>query len=324
VTVRLALAEARSDSSVESRSDVSTLSCAFVNNMPDGAFDATERQYIGLLEEGSPSNVIELRRYTMSGVPRGSTTSGRIAKEYLPLTSIYLDPPDILIVTGSNPIEVEIQDELYWDDLEELLTWSRKRVRSTLLSCLSAHAALTVFDDIARVRLPTKCTGVFPQDVASSRPLTDGLEPEILLPHSRWNSVPREAMEDAGYDVVIHSESTGWSVASREEDGRQLILVQGHPEYDPSSLLREYRRDAGRYVHGERDDLPFLPYHCVANEDWGPLERTHNEIINGERDPILVDHYPFDEVGARAPWSWRSMARRFYSNWLTSVEQRKD
>ncbi|MCU1364354.1 MAG: homoserine O-succinyltransferase [Acidimicrobiaceae bacterium] len=320
MTVRLATAAARHDSSVEDRRESAHLTCALVNNMPDGAFDATERQYVGLLETGSEDIALEVRRYAMSGVPRGAHTSARIAEEYLPLAGVYLDPPDVLIVTGSNPVEVHIQDEPYWDDLAELLTWSRKHVRSTLLSCLSAHAALTVFDDISRVRLPTKCTGVFAERVATTQPLAVGLEPEILLPHSRWNSVPSESLEDAGYELVIRSDATGWSVASRREEGRELVLVQGHPEYDPSSLLREYRRDAGRYVRHERDDLPFLPYRCVSPEDWGPLEDLHREIINGDRGVLHFERYPFDDVGARAPWPWRSMARRFYTNWLSSVE----
>jgi homoserine O-succinyltransferase len=295
-----------------------------VNNMPDGAFDATERQFLGLLEEGSGTDVIEVRRHTMLGVPRGEQTAARIAEEYAPFTDAYLDPPDLLIVTGSNPIESRIEDELYWNDLIELLTWARGNVGSTLLSCLSAHAALSVFDGIARVRLATKCTGVFTQHVVDDQPLTQGIESEILLPHSRWNSAPRDDLEGAGYDVIVHSEVTGWGVATREENGRQLILVQGHPEYDPASLLREYRRDAGRFVHHERDDPPCLPYHCVSEEDWGSLERTHDEIIHGERDPLLIDRYPFDEVGARAPWPWRSSATRFFTNWLTSVGRGKD
>lgn len=284
--------------------------------MPDGAFDGTERQYIGLLDEGSGSDELEVRRYTMSGVPRGVKTSARIAEQYVPLPNIYLDPPDFLIVTGSNPIQTHIQDEIYWDELFELLTWSRNHVKSTLLSCLSAHAALAVYDDIARVRLPTKCTGVFSQDVDVTHSLTTGLESEVELPHSRWNSVATEALECAGYDIVIQSTTTGWSVATRREGRHHLVLVQGHPEYDPSSLLREYRRDAGRYVRHERDDLPFLPHHCVLPEDWQSLERTHGEIIGGNRDPRLIDQYPFDEVASRAPWAWRSMATRFYSNWL--------
>ncbi|MHB8379014.1 MAG: homoserine O-acetyltransferase/O-succinyltransferase family protein [Acidimicrobiales bacterium] len=300
------------------------LTCALVNNMPDGAFDATERQYLGLIDEGSGSNVIGLRRYTMPGVPRGELTSARVAEQYFPYRDIYLDTPDFLIVTGSNPIESRIEDELYWSDLVTLLSWARERVGSVLLSCLSAHAALTVFDGAARIRLPSKCTGVFPQQVDAGEELTAGLETEILLPHSRWNSVPRAALEHAGYNVAIHSDVTGWSVASREEDGRQLVLVQGHPEYDPSSLLREYRRDAGRFVRHERDDPPYLPYHCVAPEDWAPLVRMHDEIIDGVREAFLIDEYPFDEVGARAPWPWRSMATRFYANWLTSVDHEKE
>ena len=321
MTVRLAMAH--DDSMNASRGD-GALTCALVNNMPDGAFDATERQYVGLLEAASDSDEIVLRRYTMSGVPRGDQTSARIAEEYLPLTEIYLKPADVLIVTGSNPIETNIKDELYWEDLVELLTWSQMNVKSTILSCLSAHAALTVFDDIARVRLLTKCTGVFSQQVEAGNPLTNGIDAEIVLPHSRWNSAPQEALESAGYDVLVHSNETGWGVASRWEQGRQLVLVQGHPEYDPSSLLREYRRDAWRYVHHERDDLPFLPYHCTSSDDWARLERIHSEIINGDRDPLLIETFPFDEVGLRAPWPWRSMAQRFYANWLTNVVKEGD
>ncbi|HEY5266544.1 MAG TPA: homoserine O-succinyltransferase [Acidimicrobiales bacterium] len=324
MTLRLVRAEAQRAPRKKGPAEPPSITCALVNNMPDGAFDATERQYLGLLTEGSGSVVVEVRRYTMTGVPRGPQTSKRVEEEYLALSDLYLDPPDALIITGSNPIEARIEDELYWADLVELLTWSRKRVRSILLSCLSAHAALTIFDDIPRVRLPTKCTGVFPQHVDVSRPLTRGLESETSLPHSRWNSVPRESLESVGYNVAVHSNVTGWSVASRIEHECELVLVQGHPEYDPSSLLREYRRDARRYVHHDRDDLPFLPYQCVSIEDWEQLERVHDEILNGARDPALIDQYPFDEVGARAPWPWRSMAQRLYANWLTGVGEGKD
>jgi homoserine O-succinyltransferase/O-acetyltransferase len=295
--------------------------CALVNNMPDGAFDATERQFLGILDAGSGENVLEVRRFTMGGVPRGERTTARIGEEYSPLTDIYVDPPDLLLVTGSNPIETDIRDELYWDDLVELLTWSRKYVPTTVLSCLSAHAALTVFDGIERVRLPAKCTGVFPQDVDVNHPLARGIEREILLPHSRQNSVRREAMIDAGYAIVVQSDDVGWGVASREENGRQLVLVQGHPEYDRSSLLREYHRDVARYVHHERDDLPILPLHCAAPPDWAMLEESHHNIINGQRDAALVDTYPFDEVGERAPWPWRDTAQQFYANVLANMSE---
>jgi homoserine O-succinyltransferase len=319
VTVRFAAVTAHGGFSTDSDSDSRHLTCAFVNNMPDGAFDATERQYFELLEEVSGSVVIDARRYTMAGVPRGDRTSTRIGNEYFPIADIYREAPDLLIVTGSNPIEESIEDELYWPDLVELLSWARDHVDSSLLSCLAAHAALNVFDGAARRRLSVKCTGIYSQHVDVNHPLTAGFEPEILLPHSRWNSVPRDDVERAGYVVVIHSEATGWGVASREEEGRHMVLIQAHPEYDPSSLLREYRRDAGRFVHGEREDPPILPLHCVSQEDWVSLEGMHRLIVEGRRDPDLVDQYPFDEVGARAPWPWRLVAKNLFSNWLSSV-----
>jgi homoserine O-succinyltransferase/O-acetyltransferase len=323
VTVRLAQVADHDVSFIGDADESASLTCAFVNDMPDGAFDATERQFLGLLDQGSGSDVLEVRRYALAGVPRGEETSRRIAEQYFPLTDLYLRPPDVLVVTGSNPIEAHIVDEPYWDDLEEMLTWARAHVGSMLLSCLSAHAALHVFDGIARIHLPVKCTGVFAQDVDVSHDLAAGIESEILLPHSRWNSVPQEFLEGAGYDIILGSQDTGWGVAAREENGHRVVLVQGHPEYDPSSLLREYRRDAGRYVRGERDDLPFLPYHCASTEDWPQLEQVQREIIHGKRDPHLIDGFPFDEVGDRAPWPWHSMATRFYANWLSSVGPRK-
>ncbi len=279
--------------------------------MPDGAFDATERQFLNLLDAATNDLEVEVLRYSMVGVPRAEDTARRIQSDYFTFADIYRNPSDLLIVTGSNPIEREIQDEPYWSELVEVLTWSREHVRSTLLSCLSAHAALVVFDGAERVRLSDKCTGVYAQVVDVDRPLTDGLDPDVLLPVSRWNSVNDIDLKNAGYDIFIGSMTTGWSAASRFEGGRQLVLVQGHPEYDPSSLLREYRRDAGRYVRGERSESPALPFHCVSPDDWEALERFHRDTVLSQRDVQAFDEFPFEDLGARllgpgAHWPRRS------------------
>ena len=187
-----------------------------------------------------------------------------------PYATIREGSPDLLIVTGSNPLAPRIEDEPYWEDLAALLSWGRGHVPSMLLSCLSAHAALAVFDGIERTTLDAKCTGVFPQQ-AHSHPLTAGLGPSIVLPHSRLNTVGLDEVRAAGYEVALESEAVGWSVDHQVAHGSEVVLVQGHPEYDPSSLLREYRRDARRYVRHERDDVPCLPLHCVAPDDWEQL-----------------------------------------------------
>jgi homoserine O-succinyltransferase len=293
--------------------------CAFVNNMPDGAFDATERQFLDLLETSSGAKVIEVRRYAVEGVPRGERVAARIAEMYSPTSDIYIDPPDLLIVTGSNPLEHEIRDEPYWAELSELISWSSDNVSCVVLSCLSAHAALAIFDGLERVHLASKCAGVFTQHVDVAHPLSVGLDKEILLPHSRWSTVATDEVRSAGYHIALESDDVGWSVATKDIGHSTVVLIQGHPEYDPSSLLREYRRDAGRYVRRELDVLPTLPLHCVAPDDWEQLTRLHESIVQGHRNPELVDSFPFEEVGERATWAWRSTAQTLYTNILSSV-----
>jgi homoserine O-succinyltransferase len=293
--------------------------CALVNNMPDGAFVQTERQFLDLLDVGSGDRGLDVALYAMAGVPRGEATALRIAERYRPMAELYDHPPQFVIVTGANPVERTLQAESIWEDLVRLLTWARGAVPSMLLSCLSAHAALTVFDGLERESLPSKCTGVFAQEVAAGGPLTAGLGRTVVLPHSRVSTVPAARVRAAGYDIPLESRDAGWSVATRQVDRCAVVLVQAHPEYGPTSLLREYQRDLRRFVRYERDDLPVLPRHCSAPEDAGQLDQLQQRITGGERDPALLGSFPFADIEARAPWGWRSVATRLYSNWLAGV-----
>ena len=212
-----------------------------------------------------------------------------------------------------------MQDEPYWDDLVGAAhVVARAHVASTLLSCLSAHAALTIFDGIERVRLPTKCTGVFPPARRYRPPLTTGLEAEIVLPHSRLEHRAARGARARGLQRPRSLRGDGLGRGRARRSGSPASARPGHPEYDPSSLLREYRRDAGRYVHHERDDLPFSRITACRQRTGRCSNESHHEIIEGAREPLLIDRYPFDEVGARAPWPWRTR-RTPYANWLTSV-----
>src|ERR1700735_4104124 len=296
--------------------------CALVNNMPDAAFYATERQFAGLLGAGSGNETVALTRYAMAGVPRGERIQARIAAEYRPLEEVFSDPPDLLVVTGSNPIESRIEDEAYWSDLHGLLKWSSENVQAMVLSCLSAHAALAVFDGGERTPRPAKCTGVFAQHADPTHPLVAGLYGSVVLPHSRLNAVPKETVVRAGYSVALHSEEVGGSVVTKTVAQAEVVLVQAHPEYDPSSLVREYARDVRRYAGREQDELPRLPLDCVTGPDWDRLRRLQRRILGGERDPALVAAFPFDEVSTRAPWPWRGAAQRLYANLLGTIPKR--
>jgi homoserine O-succinyltransferase/O-acetyltransferase len=290
--------------------------------MPDTAFCATERQFAALLDAGSGCETATLTRHTVAGVPRGESVRARIAAEYRPLEDLRSDPPDLLVVTGANPIESRVEDEPYWSDLCDLLRWGSENVPTMVLSCLSAHVALAVFDGIERTTLPAKCTGVFPHDADPAHPLAAGLRSPVFLPHSRLNTVPVEAVVDAGYAVALQSAEVGWSVATKKVGRSEVVLMQAHPEYDASSLVREYVRDVRRYAHRERDELPCLPTACVTGSDWDELCRLHERVVGGTRDPALAAAFPFDEITARAPWPWRGAALRLFANVLATIELR--
>jgi homoserine O-succinyltransferase/O-acetyltransferase len=298
--------------------------CALVNNMPDAAFDATERQFAGLLDAGSGCETVVVTRHAMAGVPRGERIRARIAADYRPPEDLISNPPDLLVVTGSNPIESCIEDEPYWSELCDLLRWGSENVPAMVLSCLSAHAALAVFDGVERTTLPVKCTGVFAQEADPTHPLAAGM-PEmgtVVLPHSRLNAVSAEAVAAAGYAVALQSQEVGWSVVTKTVGRSEVVLVQAHPEYDPSSLLREYVRDVRRYAGHECDEVPCLPRDCVAGQDWEGLCRLHERVVGGERDPALVTAFPFAEVAAHASWPWRGAALRLYANLLGTIPKR--
>ncbi len=293
--------------------------CALVNNMPDGAFVQTEGQFLDLLDVGSGDQDLDVRLYAMPGVPRGDATALRIAERYRPVADLYEHPPHMVIVTGANPVEPRLEDEPIWEDLTRLLTWASGAVPSMLLSCLSAHSALTVFDGLERESLPVKCTGVFVQQTRPGDPMTVGMGRSVFLPHSRVSTVSTDRVRAAGWDVPLESETVGWSVATRRVQRCDVVLVQAHPEYGPTSLLREYQRDLRRFVRHEREDLPVLPSHCAAPEDMAQLEELQRRITGGERDPALFESFPFAGVEGRAPWGWRSVATRLYANWLATV-----
>jgi len=302
--------------------DGSGWDCALVNNMPDSAFEATERQFAELLGAGSGRRPLRVRLFSLPGAPRSDAISEQIATRYSPLADLEHHVPDVLVVTGANPVESRIQDEPFWDDLAGLLSWASDHVSTMLLSCLSAHAALTVFDSIERLPLATKCTGVFSQTSDPASSLATDLGRTVRLPHSRWNDVPVTAMRSAGYDLPICSEEVGWSVATRKVNRSWVVLMQAHLEYGATNLLREYERDARRYVLGERDAFPVLPQRCVARHDWGELARLHQRILDGERDPALIESFPFRAIGNRARRTWRKTATQIYANWLASVPTR--
>ncbi|HTZ07892.1 MAG TPA: homoserine O-succinyltransferase, partial [Acidimicrobiales bacterium] len=239
-------------------SSVPVLRIGIVNNMPDAAFHDTNRQLVALLRQAAGALPLDIAGYLLPDVPRHPSTVATASLPTHPFEALAEAPPHALIVTGLAPGCTQISAEPFWPQLSGLVRWAADHVPSTLLSCLAAHAAAVALHGIARVRLPAKASGVFPHAVLRAHPLARHLGPTVAFPHSRFNGVPAPALAARGYEIVVGS-GDDWSVACRRRHGRELVLLQGHPEYAPSTLLREYRRDVAEHLRGDGGGYPGLP-----------------------------------------------------------------
>ena len=183
--------------------ELEPITVALVNNMPDSAFVDTENQF--RLASAAPTGArVELELYTITEIPRSEQIASVIQSRYRGLDELWSNPPDALIVTGTEPTQVRMVYEPYWPYMARLLEWAAGAVPTVLLSCLASHASVLLFDGIERVPLPQKCSGVF-RGVVTDRhsPLARGLADEVPVPHSRVNEIPEDVLVDAGYRVVV-------------------------------------------------------------------------------------------------------------------------
>src|SRR6516225_5837679 len=132
------------------------ITVGLVNNMPDSAFLDTENQFRGAAL-GANGAGIDFELYTIKEMQRSEKVAALIEERYHGLDELWTRPPDALIVTGTEPTQVQMRFEPYWPYLARLLEWAAERVPTTLLSCLASHASILLFDGIDRVPRPIKC-----------------------------------------------------------------------------------------------------------------------------------------------------------------------
>jgi homoserine O-succinyltransferase/O-acetyltransferase len=250
------------------RTSETELTIALINNMPDSALKATERQFMRLVQGAAGKQRVRFHYFALPSVARSKQAKEHIDKDYTAIAELEGLQVDGLIVTGAEPIAPTLPEERYWREFTELIDWARTNTRSTIWSCLAAHAAVLHLDGIERRRLPQKCSGVYECAKAHVDWLTGDLPPSIRVSHSRLNEVREEDLLARGYRILTHSREAGVDIFTRDFDSR-FIFFQGHPEYDALSLQREYMRDIARYLAGERETYPAIPasYFDATTED---------------------------------------------------------
>jgi homoserine O-succinyltransferase len=142
------------------------------------------------------------------------------------------------------------------------------------------------------------------------------------VPHSRWNGLPKGALAACGYDVLTQAAAIGADLFVKET-GSLFVFLQGHPEYDASTLLREYRRDVTRFLRRERETYPAQPQRYFDQVSTEALEAFRLRAI-ASRSPQLMESFPATTLSEPLVSAWRAYALRFYRNWLADISARRE
>ena len=289
-----------------------------LNNMPDAALHATEQQFSHLLTAAAGQRPVRLRFFALPDMRRGEHTLTYMNAFYGGPAEMFEAGLDGLIVTGAEPKTDDLTDEPYWGRLCEVIDWARTGVHASYWSCLAAHAAVQRLDGVRRVRLASKCSGVFESHRVDDDLLLSRLRTPILTPHSRLNGLEEAELIAHGYKILTRSPEAGVDLFARRVPSL-MVFSQGHPEYDADTLLREYCRDAGRYLCGKRNDQPTPPANYLNLRTQSALAAASRR----RRDPAVMARYNAIAATARPRKAWRSSAVGLFRNWLGQIAAAK-
>ena len=288
-----------------------------VNNMPDAALARTERQFAQLFASAAPDEVVRFSFFSLEGIERSKIGQTHLEENaYHSTGELPGVGLDAVIITGTEPKCPALEDEPYWPALAQLFDWLDRDGPPAMFSCLAAHAAVQHFDGMRRQRLSAKCFGMFSHVKAASSRLTEMLAPELYVAHSRWNEISASALTDCGYRILTIAPAAGVDVFVRERRNTSLFF-QGHPEYDPAALGREYQRDVRRFLTGKRDTYPPLPKNYFGSAERGLLEQFAVRAARARNENIM-EEFPAG-VCRGTPTSWQSPAASIIAAWLDQI-----
>jgi homoserine O-succinyltransferase/O-acetyltransferase len=157
---------------------------------------------------------------------------------------------------------------------------------------------------------------------ASDHRLTAGLSPHLHMPHSRWNSVAEEELTASGYSVLTRTADAGVDTFVKEENSL-FVFFQGHPEYESDTLLREYRRDVGRYLRCEVNTYPLIPRGYFDLSTERSLTALREKAMSCRNEESLASVTATLEE-KKIENTWHSTATRIYRNWLEYICAQKN
>lgn len=258
--------------------DIRPLKIAILNLMP--LKQQTEAQLLRMLSN-SPLQ-IEVTLLNPKTYQSKNTASDHLLTFYTTFDEVKMHKFDGMIITGAPVEQMPFEEVAYWDELVQIMEWTKTNVTSTFHICWGAQAGLYYHYGIHKEALPKKMFGVFKHGVKVAHcNLLRGFDDTFLVPHSRHTTVSQSDVVNCEKLVLLSDSEEAGVYIAMSQDGKQ-IFVTGHSEYDATTLNQEYRRDKDKGLDIE------MPY----------------------------NYYPQDDDTREPAATWRSHAHLLYSNWL--------
>lgn len=258
--------------------DIRPLKILLLNLMPKKI--ETETQFSRLL--GNTPLQVELELIHTKSHKSKNVAEEHLLAFYKTFDEIKENYYDGFIITGAPVEQMEFEEVEYWEELVEIMEWSKTHVHSTLHICWGAQAGLYYHYGIKKYPLDKKLFGVFPHKVDYKRSiLFRGFDDTFMIPHSRHTTVKREDIEKVSELKILSTSEEAGVYAVMNKKGRS-IFITGHSEYDADTLKAEYVRDLSQ---GKPIEIP---------KNYFPED-------NPKKNPIV---------------SWRAHANLLFSNWL--------
>jgi homoserine O-succinyltransferase len=297
------------------------ITIGLVNNMSDAALLATERQFMRLVEPATREIDVDVRLFYLPEIARGDAAQMQLSARYASIEALPRAGIDALIVTGCEPVQANLREEPYWPSLVRLIDWAKDNTISTIWSCLAAHAAVLHLDRIKRQKLPRKLAGLYAFERMTDHALLQGITERVHVPHSRLNGLSSRELVKRGYELLTYSDAAGVDAFVKRTQSL-FVFLQGHPEYEPDSLFREYRRDMTRYLTGQQQTCPALPENYFDRDTRLALT-TFAEAGQSAKNAELMERFPAIDAEVLKRTDWQAPATRLFSNWLAYIAEAK-
>lgn len=258
--------------------DIRPLQICILNLMP--VKQETELQLLRSLSN-TPLQV-DVTFMKMSTHNSMNTSANHLNQFYNTFEELKDNTYDGLIITGAPVEQMPFEEVDYWQELCQVMEWSKTNVTSTFHICWGAQAGVYYHFGLDKTLLPEKLFGVYEHKVMNRKiPLVRGFDDYFLAPHSRHTTVSAKSIHECDKLMVLAESDEAGVLVAMTQDGKQ-IFVMGHLEYDRMTLHNEYVRDKEK----------------------------------GLSIQIPKNYYPGDDDTKKPHLEWRAHCNNLYTNWL--------